>query len=247
MWKRFREDIQTVFLKDPAARNIFEVLFFYPGLHALWWHRLAHFLWVHHLLFMGRMVSHIGRWLTGVEIHPGARIGRRFFIDHGMGVVIGETTEIGDDVLIYSGVVLGGTSLVKKKRHPTIGNNVLVGAGAIVLGPVHIGDGARIGAGSVVINDIPPKVTAVGIPAKFEKGFTAEEIQKLEHGHIPDPIADAIRFVESQIEELGQRLKHVEQKEGIYNELDKFIETKKKEILEMFNPSQEPFQEGSGI
>jgi len=143
MFGLLREDIRTVFARDPAARNMLEVLFCYPGLHALWFHRLAHFLWRHRLRFFGRLLSHFNRFITGVEVHPGASIGRRFFLDHGMGVVIGETAEIGDDVLMYQGVVLGGTSLEKKKRHPTIGDNVVIGTGAVILGAITIGDGAN--------------------------------------------------------------------------------------------------------
>ncbi len=146
MFKTLKEDIQTVFAKDPAARSVPEIIFCYPGLHALWFHRVAHFLWRHKFWFLARLTSQIGRFLTNIEIHPGAKIGRRFFIDHGAGVVIGETTEIGDDVLMYQGVVLGGTSLEKKKRHPTLGNNVVMGTGAIALGDITSGDGARVGA-----------------------------------------------------------------------------------------------------
>jgi len=151
VFKTIREDIRTVFRKDPAAKNLVEVLFCYPGLHALWLHRIARLFYRMRLRTIARMVSHMGRHFTGIEIHPGARIGRRFFIDHGMGVVIGETAEIGDDVLIYQGVVLGGTSLAKKKRHPTIGNGVVIGTQAVVLGPITIGERARVGAGSVVL------------------------------------------------------------------------------------------------
>ena len=170
MFKTLREDIQTVFAKDPAARSTLEVIFCYPGLHALWSYRLAHFLWRHRLPFLARLLSHINRFLTGIEIHPGARIGRRFFIDHGVGVVIGETAEIGDDALLYQGVVLGGTTLKKGKRHPTIGNNVVMGTGSVALGAITIGDGARVGAGSVVVKSVPPGATVVGIP-----GRTAED------------------------------------------------------------------------
>ena len=160
-----QEDIQTVLAKDPAARSIPEIVLLYPGVQAVWMHRLAHWLWQHHRLFLSCLVSHVNRWLTGVEIHPGAKIGRRVFIDHGMGVVIGETAEVGDDVLIYSGVVLGGTSLANVKRHPTIGNNVMIGAGAIVLGPIVVGDNAKIGAGSVVVRPVPAGATVVGVAA----------------------------------------------------------------------------------
>ena len=154
MFGRMREDIQTVFARDPAARSWLEVIFCYPGLHALWFHRPAHWCWNHRLRFLGRLISHLSRFLTGIEMHPGARIGRRLFIDHGMGVVIGETAEIGDDVLMYQGVVLGGTTLEKKKRHPTIGNKVVIGAAAVLLGPIVVGEGARIGANSVVIKSV---------------------------------------------------------------------------------------------
>ncbi|TET15858.1 MAG: serine O-acetyltransferase, partial [Dehalococcoidia bacterium] len=151
MFRALREDVKTVFARDPAARSKLEVLLCYPGLHALWLHRLAHYLWKLRFRLLARYVSHWARFLTGIEIHPNAAIGRRFFIDHGAGVVIGETAEIGDDVLIYQGVVLGGTTLERKKRHPTLGNNVVVGSAAILLGPITVGDGARIGANSVVV------------------------------------------------------------------------------------------------
>jgi serine O-acetyltransferase len=210
VFNRLKEDIRTVFEKDPAARSLWEVLLCYPGLHALWLHRVANFLWRRKLKFLGRFLSHIGRFLTGIEIHPGAKIGRRFFIDHGMGVVIGETADIGDDVLLYQGVVLGGTSMEKKKRHPSLGNNVLVGAGAIILGPVTIGDGARIGAGSVVVTDVPSGATAVGIPGRVGMGFTGEEIKRLEHGKLPDPIQEAIRFISKRQDELEKKIEELE-------------------------------------
>ena len=160
-----QEDIQTVLAKDPAARSVPEIVLLYPGVQAVWLHRLAHWLWQHNRLFLGRLVAHINRWLTDVEIHPGARLGRRLFIDHGMGVVIGETAEVGDDVLMYQGVVLGGTSLEKVKRHPTIGDKVVIGAGAMVLGPITVGDNAKIGAGSVVVRPVPAGATVVGVAA----------------------------------------------------------------------------------
>ncbi|MFQ5541517.1 MAG: serine O-acetyltransferase, partial [Candidatus Binatia bacterium] len=164
MWDTLRDDIRVVFDRDPAARNLWEVFLSYPGLHALIFYRFAHFLWLNGLKGFGRFVSHLGRFLTGIEIHPGARIGRRFFIDHGMGVVIGETSEIGDDVTIYQGVTLGGISLKKEKRHPTVENCVIIGAGATVLGPVTIGHSSKIGSGSVVVNPVPPNSTVVGVP-----------------------------------------------------------------------------------
>lgn len=212
MLKRIKEDIATVFSRDPAARSIPEVLLCYPGLHAIWMHRIAHFLWRKNLKFIARFVSHISRLLTGIEIHPGAKIGRRFFIDHGAGIVIGETTEIGDDVLMYQGVTLGGTSLEKKKRHPTVGNNVEIGAGAIVLGPIQIGNNVRIAAGSVVVKDVPDNATVIGVPGRIGLGFSPEEIRRLEHGKLPDPIADALQFVMKEQEKLQKRVKELEKK-----------------------------------
>jgi serine O-acetyltransferase len=212
--KTLREDIQTVFAKDPAARGKLEVVFFYPGLHALWFHRLAHPLWRHKLRFPARLLSHLSRFLTGIEIHPGAKIGKRFFIDHGAGVVIGETSEIGDDVLLYQGVVLGGTTLKKGKRHPTIGNNVVMGTGSVALGSIAIGDGVRVGAGSVVVKSVPPGATVVGIPGRIT-GDHRMQLVDLEHGNLPDPVAEAIRFVLKEQDKLEERLKDLEDVTGI--------------------------------
>ena len=167
MFKYIREDIASVFDRDPAARSTWEVITCYPGFHALRIHRIANWLWRMNLRWLGRLVSHVGRFLTGIEIHPGASIGRRFFIDHGMGVVIGETAEIGDDVTLYHGVTLGGTSWNKGKRHPTLRNGVVIGAGAKVLGPIVVGEGAKIGSNAVVVKDVPPGASAVGIPARI--------------------------------------------------------------------------------
>jgi serine O-acetyltransferase len=167
MFQRIREDIQCVFDRDPAARNIFEVLTTYPGVHAVIAHRLSHALWNIGLKWLARMNSTLSRWLTGIEIHPAATIGRRFFIDHGMGVVIGETAEIGDDCTLYHGVTLGGTSWSKGKRHPTLKNDVVVGAGAKVLGPITLGEGARVGSNAVVVKDVPPGNTVVGVPGRI--------------------------------------------------------------------------------
>jgi len=211
MFRTLKEDIQTVFKKDPAARSTLEVLCCYPGLHAVWLHRIAHFFWKNKLRFIARIISHINRFLTGVEIHPGAKIGRRFFIEHGMGIVIGETTEIGDDVLMYQGAVLGGTSLQKGKRHPTLGNNVVIGAGAIVLGPVRIGNNVKIGAGSVVVKDVPSNSIVVGVPGRIGLGFSVEEIQALEHGKLPDPITDALKFVMKEQEKLEEKISKLEE------------------------------------
>ena len=207
-----KEDVKTVFQKDPAARSWIEVLLCYPGLHAIWSHRFAHYLWKHKFYFIARLLSHITRFFTGIEIHPGAKIGRRSFIDHGMGIVIGETTEIGDDVLLYKGVVLGGTSLEKTKRHPTLGNNIIVGSNAIVMGAISIGDNARIGAASVVTHSVPANATAVGIPARVSMGHTQEEINKLEHAKLPDPVADAMKYVLSEQRKLEERINKLEKK-----------------------------------
>ena len=245
MFKILKEDIHTIFAKDPAARSILEVLLCYPGLHAIWFHRLAHMLWQNKLYLIARLISHINRFFTGIEIHPGARIGRRCFIDHGMGVVIGETAEIGNDVLLYQGVVLGGTSLEKKKRHPTVGNNVIIGAGATVLGPIHIGEGVRIGAGSVVIKDAPQNATVVGVPARVGLGFTTTEIHELEHGKLPDPIVDALKYFEKKMEDFNQRLKMIEYEEEIKPEFNNDIKIQEK--IFMYNFSSGEFFDGSGI
>ncbi len=211
---RMREDIQAVFDRDPAARTTLEVVLTYAGLHAIWLHRIAHFLWQHNFKLIGRMVSALSRFLTGIEIHPGAKIGRRLFIDHGSGVVIGETAEIGDDVLIYQGVTLGGTSLRKEKRHPTIEDHVMVSAGAAVIGPVRIGRGSRIGAGAVVVSSAPPYSTIVGIPGKVIEGeSTRQDIVTLDHAHLPDPVARAINGLVEKINQLGARLEEIEQRQ----------------------------------
>lgn len=239
MFKIIKEDIQTVFKRDPAARNTLEVICCYPGLHALWLHRLAHWFYRKGEYASARVISHISRHVTGVEIHPGAKIGRRFFIDHGMGIVIGETTEIEDDVLLYQGVVLGGTSSVRKKRHPTLGHGVVVGAGATILGAVNIGAGARIGAGSVVITDIPANATAIGVPARVGVGFSAEHLKVLEHGNLPDPVADAIKYVLSEQNKIEERVKKIESMEGIISKIDERLEKKKQEIEQEFCSGKE--------
>jgi len=209
VFRLLREDIRTVFARDPAARSLPEVILCYPGLHALVLHRLAHFLWCHRLRLPARMLSHGNRFLTGVEIHPGAKIGRRFFLDHGMGVVIGETAEIGDDVLMYQGVVLGGTSLEKKKRHPTIGNNVVIGAAAVLLGPITVGEGARVGANSVVVKSVPPEATVVGVPGRIVEDKRLPVID-LEHGRLPDPVNEAIGLVLEKQDKLEKRISQLE-------------------------------------
>ena len=211
-FKLLKEDIQTIFQKDPAVRSWLEAVLCYPGLHAIWGYRFSHYLWIHKFFFLARFLSHIVRFFTGVEIHPGAIIGRRFFIDHGMGIVIGETTEIGDDVLLYKGVVLGGISLEKKKRHPTLGNNIVIGSNAIILGAINIGDNAIIAAASVVTHSVPANATAVGIPARVSIGYTQKEIGNLEHSKIPDPIADAMKYILSEQRKLEERINKLEKK-----------------------------------
>ncbi len=201
--KNIWEDINCVFERDPAARNVWEIIFCYPGFHAILFYRIAHFFWEKKFFFLGRFVSHIARFLTGIEIHPGAKIGRRFFIDHGMGVVIGETAEVGDDVTIYHGVTLGGTSWKKGKRHPTIGNNVVIGAGAKILGPIVIGNNCLVGAGSVVVKDVPDNSTVVGVPGRvtYRGGAKVEIGEKL-----PDPEAQVIKCLTEQLRDIEKRL-----------------------------------------
>lgn len=238
MFKTLREDIQTVFAKDPAARSVLEVIFCYPGLHALWFHRWAHYLWRGKLRFLARFTSHISRFLTGIEIHPGAKIGRRFFIDHGAGVVIGETAEIGDGVLLYQGVVLGGTTLTKGKRHPTVGSNVVIGTGAVALGAITIGNGARIGSGSVVVKSVPPGATVVGIPGQVVED-RHKPLADLEHAKLPDPVTEAIRLVSREQKSQGERVKRLEGLAGIVTLADESGE-RRKEI-------ESKFSQGEGI
>jgi len=211
-----------------------------------WFHRLAHFLWQHKLKLLARILTHINRFLTGIEIHPGAKIGRRFFIDHGAGVVIGETSEIGDDALLYQGVVLGGTTLEKKKRHPTLGNNVEMGSGAIALGPITIGDGARIGSGSVVIKSVPPGATVVGIPGK-----TVEDRRKplmdLEHGKLPDPVAEAINLVLKEQDKLEERLKRLEKSSGIAVTQDELKRERKKIERDLVREEERETEDREGM
>ena len=214
-WTRLKEDIQTIKERDPAARNYVEILLCYPGLHAIWFHRLAHGLYQGKWYTTARLVSHFSRWFTGIEIHPGAQIGRRLFIDHGMGVVIGETSEIGDDCLIYKGVVLGGTTLVKKKRHPTIGNRVIIGSNSTVLGAIKIGDGARIGSGSVVVKPVPSGATVVGVPGRIVESLSPERLElDFEHGNLPDPLSDIVKMLLQLNNKLEERVKRLENQEA---------------------------------
>jgi serine O-acetyltransferase len=211
MWERLKEDIRAIKDRDPAAKNVLEIFLCYPGLHAIWLHRIAHLLYQSGWFTTARLVSHFGRWFTGIEIHPGAKIGRRLFIDHGMGVVIGETTEIGDDCLIYKGVVLGGTTLEKKKRHPTLGNRVIIGSNATVLGAITLGDGARIGSGSVVVKPVPPGATVVGVPARIVESLTPEKEElDFEHGNLPDPLSDIMKMLLQLQNKLEERVKRLE-------------------------------------
>jgi serine O-acetyltransferase len=205
-----REDIQTVFDKDPAARSTLEVVLCYPGLHAIWAHRIAHAFYRRRFYFPARLVSHISRALTGVEIHPGAKIGRRVFIDHGSGVVIGETAEVGDDVLIYMGVVLGGTALERTKRHPTIEDGVIIGSGASVLGPITVGRGAKIGAGSVVVHPVPPGATVVGVPGRLAGPKCQKGQEKLDRGDLPDPMLRVVSRMLDRQNRIEERLRAVE-------------------------------------
>ena len=205
MLKQLREDIQCVKSRDPAARSALEILFLYPGLKAIRLHRFANWFYRHKMFFAARWISQRASKKTGVEIHPAVTVGKRFFIDHGTGVVIGETAVIGDDVTVYQGVTLGGTGKDTGKRHPTIGNNVMIGAGAKVLGPLKIGDNSRIAAGAVVLNDIPPNSTAVGVPARVVKkdGMRVDDLDQI---HIPDPIAQEITRLENEITVLKNKL-----------------------------------------
>lgn len=203
MFRLLREDIRSVFDRDPAARSTLEILICYAGLHAVWGHRMAHWLWTHKLKLLARALSQINRFFTGIEIHPGAVIGRRFFIDHGMGVVIGETAEIGNDVTLYHGVTLGGVSTQKGKRHPTIGDGVVIGAGAKILGAITIGSCSRVGANAVVVDDIPPDSVVVGIPGHpVHKDKPGAKQPDLNHNKLPDVIEEALEELIERVEKL---------------------------------------------
>lgn len=205
MFKNLRYDIKAILDRDPAARNAFEVFFLYPGLWAVIFHRIAHCLYNHRLFFIARWISNINRSLTGIEIHPGAKIGKGLLIDHGMGVVIGETTEIGDDVTIYQGVTLGGTGKEKGKRHPTIGNNVLIGAGAKILGPFTVGDNAKIAANAVVLSEVPANGTCVGVPGRIVRQGN-KRVGVLDHVHIPDPVSQELCKILKRLDAIERKL-----------------------------------------
>ena len=219
MWSMLKEDVWVAFERDPAARNLFEVLVSYPGVHALLFHRFAHRLWHRGWRNLARFVSHLSRFFTGIEIHPGATVGHRFFIDHGMGVVIGETAEIGDDVTLYQGVTLGGISLRREKRHPTVEDCVIIGAGATVLGPVVVGRNSKIGSGSVVVKDVPENSTVVGVPGKVVEGDgvhrdPVEHQIALDHDRLPDPMAKSLSNLAEYIQRLEKRVNELDAKQG---------------------------------
>lgn len=217
MWKRMKEDIEVVMKMDPAARGFWEIILTYPGLHAIWFYRIAHILWNRNFRLLAKVLSTFVRFLTGIEIHPAAKIGRRLFIDHGSGVVIGETCEIGNDVTLYQGVTLGGTGKEKGKRHPTIGNHVLIATGAKVLGSMKIGDHSKIGAGSVVLREVPPHSTLIGIPGRIVIRNGSRVNDELDHVNLPDPIADMIRSMQRQIDHLKKEVE-ILKKEGEYHD-----------------------------
>lgn len=219
MWQTIKSDITAVFDNDPAARSWFEVVFTYSGLHAVWWHRIAHWFFKHKLFTIARILSQTSRFITGIEIHPGAVIGDRLFIDHGMGVVIGETCEIGNDVVLYQGVTLGGTGKEKGKRHPTIGSNVVISSGAKILGSFQIGDNSRIGANAVVLEEVPANTTVVGSKGRIVKR-NGVRVNRLDHANLPDPIIELCHNLQRQIDELKTQLEEEKQKNGGSKEHD---------------------------
>lgn len=211
MFKMFKEDVEVVFDQDPAARTYFEVILTYSGLHSIWAHRVAHALYKRKFFFLARAISQISRFFTGIEIHPGAKIGRRFFIDHGMGVVIGETCEIGDNVTVFQGVTLGGTGKEKGKRHPTVKDNALIATGAKVLGSITIGENSKVGAGSVVLKDVPPNSTVVGVPGRIVVRDGMRIGKDLNHADLPDPISDRLKKLENELADLKKELQEAKE------------------------------------
>lgn len=216
MFNRIKKDIQVIFERDPAAKSVLEVLLNYPGLHAIWFHRVSHFLYKKKWFVLARFISQVGRFFTHIEIHPGAKIGEGLFIDHGAGVVIGETAEVGDNVTIYQGVTLGGTGKEKGKRHPTIGNNVVISTGAKVLGSFKVGDNVRIGAGSVVLKEVPPNCTVVGVPGRIVvkdgENLNKNRINQidLQHNNLPDPVQEMLLCLQRQIHRLEEKVYQLE-------------------------------------
>lgn len=245
MFDHIKEDINAAFHNDPAARSKLEVALCYPGIHALWLHRISHSLWKSGWTLLARFISHVNRFLTGIEIHPAAVIGRGVFIDHGMGVVIGETAIVGDGCLIYKGVVLGGTTTEKTKRHPNLGKKVTVGSNACILGNITIGDCARIGSGSVVTKDVPPHATVVGVPGRVIKQLKRKESDvMLDHGELPDPIAEAIRIVLKENRLLKQRIQKLEDTLHLSNETDNGVSETDAEVMTIFMKN---YNDGDGI
>ncbi|NOY77200.1 MAG: serine O-acetyltransferase [Calditrichaeota bacterium] len=237
-------DIRSVFKYDPAAKNVVEIILAYPGLHAIWAHRISHFLWKLRLPVIPRLISHVTRFLTGVEIHPGAKIGKGVFIDHGMGIVIGETAEVGDECLIYQGVTLGGTSLEKGKRHPTLESHVVVGSGAKILGNIRIGHHSRIGSGSVVLKSVPPHSVVVGIPGRTLHETNNFDLKVLDHNKLPDPVSRVIRELVDRVLELEKEVAHLQNthKESLHK-TEKIL----RELEKPFNNEKPIFENGAGI
>lgn len=233
MFQDLRDEIKAIKQKDPAARSTLEIFLCYPGFYALLFHRVSHWLWNHSLKLLARMNSNLARFITGIEIHPGATFGKRVFIDHGMGVVVGETAVVGDDVLLYQGVILGGTSTEKTKRHPTLERGVIVGAGAKVMGNITIGEYSKIGTGAVVLKDVPPESTCVGVPGRIVKckGVSYKEVD-LNHGKLPDPVADAIRTLEKHLKENDQQIRILFEKNEIC--LTEDIRDEQEELEDLF-------------
>ena len=226
MFDNLKDDLKAVFDRDPAVRNIFEIFLCYPGFHAMLFYRLSHRLWMRKFYLLGRFVSHLGRFFTGIEIHPGAKIGRGFFIDHGMGVVIGETAEIGENCTLYHQVTLGGTSWAKEKRHPTLGNNVVVGSGAKILGPFTVGDNAKVGSNSVVVKEVPPNGTVVGVPGRLVMSGEKTTGVDLQHGNLPDPVAKVVSCMMDQIHNLEKKVGELTiEQQRLVAELDRRHET----------------------
>ena len=244
MFERIKEDIDAAFQNDPAARSKLEVILCYPGVHALWLHRISHYLRKRGWNLLARLISHANRFLTGIEIHPAAEIGRGVFIDHGMGVVIGETAVIGDGCLIYKGVVLGGTTTEKTKRHPTLGKKIIVGSNACILGNITIGDYVRIGSGSVVVKDVPPHATVVGVPGMIIEQKKKEHDVMLDHGQLPDPIAEALKIVLKENRKLKQRIKNLEDNLNLSIKEEDYVSEAESEVMTIFMKN---YKDGDGI
>lgn len=244
MFERIKEDIDAAFQNDPAAKSKLEVILCYPGVHALWLHRISHYLRKRGWSLLARLISHANRFLTGIEIHPAAEIGRGVFIDHGMGVVIGETAVVGDGCLIYKGVVLGGTTTEKTKRHPTLGKKIIVGSNACILGNITIGDYVRIGSGSVVVKDVPPHATVVGVPGRIIEQRKKEHDVMLDHGQLPDPIAEALKVVLKENRKLKHRIKKLEDNLNLSSEEDDYISEAESEVMTVFMKN---YKDGDGI